>query len=146
MSFTFLDQMEENTGFSLVFPYHINYDLIISDLYHNPKYPDDYHTHTFEALLEIVYKEPKAFYLTEEDKKYYSEQEMLFIQKVIDAEVEKLNKGYEKVTLNLNDETMFLLNEYKNRKGLTFEEAVIDILEKMIESPNELKVDLSELE
>ena len=96
--------------------------------------------------MEIVYKEPKAFYLTEEDKKYYSEQEMLFIQKVIDAEVEKLNKGYEKVTLNLNDETMFLLNEYKNRKGLTFEEAVIDILEKMIESPNELKVDLSELE
>lgn len=139
MSFTFLDQMEENTGMTLVFPYHIDFDKLISELYHNPKYPDSYHMHTFEELLEVAYKEPKAFYLTEEDKVYYSRQELLFIEKIIETEVEKLNKGYERVTLNLNDETLELIEEYKLNKGLTFEEAVIDILERIMKNSDMLK-------
>ena len=131
--FTFLDQMEENTGYNMCFPYHIDFDKYLGNVYHNSKYPDSFHTHTFEDVLEVAYEEPRAFYLTDEDKLYYSQQEIEFIEKVKECECHKLDNGYVKIKLDFTDETLDRLEEYKMKKGLTFEEAVIEILETYIE-------------
>ena len=137
--FSFIEQMEENTMFNLTFPFHINHDKLLGNDYYNPEYPDTYHGHSFEEVLEKAYREPKAFYLSEEDKEYYSKQEMTFIDKVIEDEIKKLDKGYKILTLNLTEETMGYIEEYKANKGMTFEESIINILEDMIKNPEYIK-------
>ena len=134
--FSFMEQMEENVKFSLIFPYHIDFDKLVGHDYYNPKYGD---CHTFEDVLRKAYLEPKAFHLTLEDMKYYSTQEYEFIQKVINDEGKKLDNGMELVNLDLTDETLDMLMEYKLKHNLTFEEAVIDILTKVLKNPKILK-------
>lgn len=131
--FTFLDQMEENTKFSLLFPFHIHHERLIGNDFYNKEFPNTYHCHSFEEVLHKAYREPKAFYLTEEDKKYYSSQEITFIKKVIEDEVKRIDSGMVIVNLDLEDETLTFIEEYKLKNNLTFEEAITDILKKMIE-------------
>ena len=83
MEFSFMEQMEENTGFSLIYPYHVDFDKLIGNDFYNKDYPDAFHCHSFEEVLQKAYREPRAFYLTGEDVRYYSTQEIEFIQKVI---------------------------------------------------------------
>lgn len=135
MSFSFLEQVEENIMFNLTFPYHIKHENLLGNDYYNPEYPDSYHCHCFESVVEKAYREPKAFYLTEEDKKYYSEQEITFLNKVIECEINKIKNGYEITTLDLTEETIFYINKYKEEHNLTFENAIIDILQKIIDNP-----------
>jgi len=135
----FMDQMEENVKFNLIFPYHIHHDKLLGNEYYNPEHPDSYHCHKFEDVLHAAYMEAKAFYLTDEDKKYYSEQEIEFINKVIEDESKKIDAGYEIITLDLEEETIAMIEAYRTQKGMTFEEAVIDILKKAIENPEVLK-------
>ena len=130
--FTFLDQMEENIKSSLYFPYHINFDKLIGNGYYNKEYPDSYHSHSFEDVVRNAYKEPNAFYLTEEDKEYYSNQEINFINKVISFEQDRIKNGMTLVDLNLSDETLENIEKYKFENNLTFEEAIADILRKAI--------------
>lgn len=137
--FYFMDRMEENVNFNLTFPYHIYHDKLLEPNNYNPEYPDSYHAHRFEDVLLAAYKEPKAFYLTCEDKKYYSEQEIEFINKVIEDESKKLDNGMVLVTFDLEESTIELLNEYKNKMNMTTEEAIIDILQKTIDNPDILK-------
>ena len=131
--FTFLDQMEENTKFSLSFPFHIQHDKLIGNDFYNKNFPDTYHCHSFEEELHKAYREPKAFYLNDEDKKYYSTQEITFINKVIEEEIKRIDSGMVIVNLELEDKTLAFIEEYKLRNNLTFEEAITDILKKMIE-------------
>jgi hypothetical protein len=86
-------------------------------------------------LLKRAYQEPFAFYLTDEDMKAYSAQELEFVSRVIVFEQERINAGQCIVDLEFNDETMEYLMQYKQRHNLTFEEAVIDILSKMMDDP-----------
>lgn len=130
----FMEQMEENVKYNLIYPYHIDFEKYLDNEYHNEKYPDTYHKHSFEEVLHIAYMEPFALYLTEEDKKFYSEQEIVFIEKVKEDEGRKLNNGMELVTLNLSEETQDLIDNYKLKYKMTFEEAIIDILKKIIEN------------
>ena len=132
-NFTFLEQMEENIKQNLIYPFHIKHDKLLGNDYYNENYPDTYHTHSFEEVLNKAYREPKAFYLSEEDKKYYSFQEIKFIKEVIKYETEKINKGMVIVNLELSEETINYLNQYKTENNFTFEEAINDILKKMIE-------------
>ena len=125
MEFSFMEQMEENTGFSLIYPYHVDFDKLIGNDFYNKDYPDAFHCHSFEEVLQKAYREPRAFYLTGEDVRYYSTQEIEFIQKVIKDETRKLDEGFEIVTLNLNDDVMDMLIQYKLENNMTFEEAVI---------------------
>ena len=138
MKFSFIDQVEENTKFNLTFPFHIKHDELLGNDYYNPDFPDTYHTHSFESLLEKAYREPKAFYLTDEDKKYYSEQEIILIEKLIVDEIDKINKDYVIMQLNLSDESIELLNQYKEEKGMTFEEAIVNIIEEMVNNKEKL--------
>ena len=46
----FIEQMEENTNFNLVFPYHIHHDKLLGNEYYNPEHPDSYHCHRFEDV------------------------------------------------------------------------------------------------
>lgn len=131
--FTFLDQMEENTKFSLSFPFHIQHDKLIGNDFYNKNFPDTYHCHSFEEVLHKAYREPKAFYLNDEDKKYYSTQEITFINKVIEEEIKRIDSDMVIVNLELEDKTLAFIEEYKLRNNLTFEEAITDILKKMIE-------------
>lgn len=144
MFFSFMDQMEENVRYSLIFPYHIDFDKLLKKDGYNKDYPDAYHCHSFEEVLKVAYTEPKAFYLTDEDRKYYSAQEMEFIRKVIEDEKEKIDKGFQLVTIDFTDNTLEMLNQYKMKHNMTFEEAVIDILENMIKHPELLRSDLDE--
>lgn len=64
-----------------VYPYHINHDLRQSDYFYNKNYTE-FHEHDFQSILLRVSDEPKAFYLTEDDKKYYSTQELEVIEKI----------------------------------------------------------------
>ena len=130
--FSFMNQMEENTGFSLVYRYHIYHDKLIGKVQHNPEFPESYHAHSFEEVLNIAFLEAMAFYLTEDDKQYYSAQEILFIEKVIETEKKKINNGMVPIDLELSEETMNLINEYKKQHNMTFEEAINDILIKTI--------------
>lgn len=139
MKFSFIDQVEENTKYNLTFPFHIKHDELIGNDYYNPDFPETYHSHSFESVLEKAYREPKAFYLTEEDKKYYSEQEITLIEKLIEDETKKVDNDYKIVQLNLTEESIDFLNKYKEEKGLTFEEAIIEIIKEMIENKDILK-------
>ena len=129
----FMERMEENIKFSLKFPYHINHNKLLGNIYHNPKYPNSYHKHSFKEVIKVAYMEPKAFYLTEEDEEFYSKQEYDFINKVIAEEISKLDKGMEFIKLELTDETIKLLEIYKKENGLTFEEAINKLLKEGIE-------------
>ena len=135
----FIEQMEENIKMSLIFPYHVKHNELKKPEYYNIDYPNAYHTHSFEEVVRVAYLESKAFYLTEEDKAYYSNQEIDFINKVIETELEKINNGYELIDLELNEETIEMINLYKIEHNMTFEEAVIDILKKIIDNPEVLK-------
>ena len=62
--------MEESVDGYL--PYHIHFDKLVGGVDFNPKYADNYHKKNELAIFRLIYKEPYAFYLTEEDKSYYS--------------------------------------------------------------------------
>jgi hypothetical protein len=133
MSFSFIDQMEENVRFNLCYPYHIHREKLQKP---EPEcFPTARHTHSFEMLLKRAYCEPFAFYLTEEDMAAYSAQELEFIARVVAFEQERIQSGQCIVDLNIDDDTMEYLLNYKTTHKLTFEEAVVDILSKIIENP-----------
>ena len=136
MSFSFMEQMEENVRYSLIYPYHIDFEKLLNKDNYNKNYPDAYHCHSFEEVLQKAYLESKAFYLTDSDKIYYSSQELEFIKKVIEDETEKINKGYNLTTLDFTEETLEMLNQYKKIKNMTFEEAVTDILMTVVKNPD----------
>lgn len=137
--YSFIEQMEENTKFNLTFPYHIVHENLLGNLDFNIKYPDSYHCHSFEEVLRVAYMEPKAFYLTEEDQRHYSNQEILFINKVIEDEIKKVDNGMVVANFDLDEDTLIMIEEYKAIHNLTFEESVIDILKKIIDNPEVLK-------
>ena len=130
----------ENKGglfrYSLIYPYHIDFEKLLNKDNYNNNYPDAYHCHSFEEVLQKAYLESKAFYLTDSDKIYYSSQELEFIKKVIEDETEKINKGYKLTTLDFTEETLEMLNQYKKIKNMTFEEAVTDILMTVVKNPD----------
>lgn len=146
MKFSFLNQIEENIMFNLTFPFHIKHEKLLGNDYYNPDYPDSYHVHNFEDVVEKAYREPKAFYLTDDDKIYYSTQEIEFLNKVIQNEKEKIKKGYEIVSLDLSEETISYINQYKTENNLTFEESIIDILHKIVDNPEMLTKEKKENE
>ena len=139
MSFSFIDQMEENVRFNLCYPYHMNRDKMQKPETVHPAFPNALHTHSFELLLKRAYQEPFAFYLTEEDMKAYSAQELEFISRVISFEQERINAGQCIIELDIEDETMEYLLSYKEKNNMTFEEAVVDILTKLISDPSVLE-------
>lgn len=134
MSFSFIDQMEENVRFNLCYPYHIKHDKLQQP--EPTSLPTARHTHSFEMLLKRAYREPFAFYLTEEDMKAYSAQELEFIARIIALEQERINAGQCVMDLDIDDETMEYLLDYKTQHNLTFEEAIVDILSKIITNPS----------
>lgn len=136
---SFMNQMEENVKSGLVYPYHVHQDKLLGNITHNPDTPDGYHTHDYPGVVRIAYMEPKAFYLSDEDKKYYSQQEIDFIMKVVEDEARKVDEGMVIVNLDLTEETEALLEEFKLQTGMTTEEAVIYLLKKMVEDPDQLK-------
>ena len=70
MSFSFMEQMEENVRYSLIYPYHIDFEKLLNKDNYNKNYPDAYHCHSFEEVLQKAYLESKAFYLTDSDRIY----------------------------------------------------------------------------
>lgn len=134
MEFSFLEQMEENVKYNLIYPYHIDFEKLTGHDNYNPDYKDSYHCHTFEEVLHKAYLEPKAFYLTEDDAFYYSNQEIEFISKVTEQESYKLDNNMELVDLELSDESLQILLKYKTEHNMTLEEAVIDILTKALKN------------
>jgi hypothetical protein len=128
MSFSFVDQMSENVQFNLCYPYHLNREKMKNPAVMPQAFPDALHTHSFEALLKHAYREPLAFYLTEEDMKAYSAQELEFISRVISFEQERINAGQCIIDLVIEEDTMEYLLMYKQQHNMTFEEAVVDIL------------------
>lgn len=71
------------------YPYHIHFDKLIDKEHYNPKYQNCYHKHDEMAIIRTIYKEPYAFYLTEEDKEYYPENELKAIEVVQKIAVQK---------------------------------------------------------
>lgn len=136
MSFSFIDQMEENVRFNLCYPYHINREKLLQPEIAHPLIPDARHTHSFEMLLKRAYREPFAFYLTEEDMKAYSNQELEFISRIITLEQERINAGQCVMDFDIDDEAMEYLLDYKMKHNLTFEEAIVDILSKIVMNPS----------
>jgi hypothetical protein len=80
----FFEEMMEimdNIRTSLYFPFHINHALRKSDSYYNESCTG-FHEHWYHDIVRDVVKEPDAFYLTEDDKTYYSNQELEIIEKL----------------------------------------------------------------
>lgn len=136
VSFSFINQMEENTKFNLCYPYHIHKDKMLKPETLNPIFADSLHTHSFELLLKRAYQEPFAFYLTDEDRQAYSNQELEFIARILTFEKERINNGYEIIDFDLEPDTLNALLEYKNKNNMTFEEAVLDVLQKIVNNIN----------
>ena len=128
----FMGQMEENTRYSLVFPFHIDHSKLLGRQFFSES-EISFHQHTFEDVLKDAFMEPNAFYLTDEDKEFYSKQELTFIEKVIACEKAKIEKGYEMMSFELEEETINYINIYKEQNNCTFEEAVNKILKEMID-------------
>lgn len=75
--------MEDNcTG--LVFPFHINHALKSDVNYYNPKI-NDFHAHDFNEIVVLANDDKKAFYLTEDDKEFYSKQELDVLNKILNS-------------------------------------------------------------
>lgn len=129
----FFEQMEENTKFNLFFPFHLNPEKLIGNYEYDPKYGNSLHCHYYSDVLHVAHIEPLAFYFTEEDRKYYSEQEALFIEKIQAVEAKKISKGYQTLTLELEEDTIEFFNQYRADKNLTIEEAIVDILTQLTE-------------
>lgn len=67
----------------LCFPFHINHAARTNDIhYFNPKI-NDFHTHDFYEVVVIANDEKQAFYLTDEDKIFYSQQEIEVLEKIL---------------------------------------------------------------
>lgn len=75
------EEIMDNFRIGLVFPYHINHDLKVGHHYYNEDYTE-FHVHDFHSVVLRVFEEPKAFYLTAEDKEYYSKQELEVIERI----------------------------------------------------------------
>ena len=75
------DEIMEECRTGLVFPYHINHDLRQSERFYHRDYAE-FHEHSFNDIIYAVNDEPQAFYLTEEDKEYYSKQELEVIETI----------------------------------------------------------------
>ncbi|GEM_PF-4573374 len=75
------EQTMENHRTGFLYPYHINHNLRQSDYFYNKNYIE-FHEHDFQSIVLRVSEEPKAFYLTEDDKKYYSTQELEVVEKI----------------------------------------------------------------
>ena len=128
----FMNQMEENVRYNLTYPYHIDHSKLIGRKFYSET-EDCFHQHYFEDVLKDAYTEPNAFYLTDEDRMSYSAQEIEFIEKIIECEKGKVAKGYELMTLELEEETIEYINEYKTKHNCTTEEAINLILKEMVE-------------
>lgn len=75
------EQIMDENRIGLIFPYHINHDLRQSECFYNENCTE-FHEHNFHSIVLRVAEEPKAFYLTDEDKKNYSKQELEVIEKL----------------------------------------------------------------
>lgn len=65
---------------NLVYTYHINHANLISCIF--PTELEHSHEHNFEEVLKIYLLEPEAVYLTDEDMKCYSKQELRILNKL----------------------------------------------------------------
>lgn len=138
--FTFTNQVEENVGKFLSYPFHVDNTKLTN--IQPIAFPDARNARTFEDVLQHAYKEPFAVYLTEDDKSAYSAQELELLNAVITFEQERVNQGMCKIDINIDDETMDALLDYKTEHRLTFEQAVIELLTKMI---NQLSTESEEV-
>ena len=132
MSFTFVNQMEENTNFFMKYPFHVDKDALLNCSPSLCRETDE--TQSFARLLQKAYNEPFAIYLTEDDMKYYSEQELTLFDKVVARERELVNQGMCIIDLELSEETLDMLLDYKNQTRMTFEEAIIHIIKQFLDA------------
>lgn len=75
------EQIMDDYRVGLIYPYHINHESRQSDYFYNKNYIE-FHEHDFYSVVLRVSEEPKAFYLTDEDKEYYSKQELEVIERI----------------------------------------------------------------
>lgn len=131
---SFLKQMSENTGLTLTYPFHIERDCLMGNKnFDGKEYVAD---SSFENTLNAVYNEPAAISFTAEDRKYYSEQEMNFIEAVRKREMDLIQKGYVITNLDLDESTIQMLEEYMSHTGKTFEESINEILAEAVKNPD----------
>lgn len=76
---------------NLVYTYHIQHDKLISATF--PTELEHSHEHSFEEVLKIYLLESEAVYLTDEDMKCYSEQELRILEK-LQKSVKEIYKFY----------------------------------------------------
>lgn len=62
------------------FPYHINSEQLIDKTRYTKEFGDTFHKKSENAIIRVIYKEPFAFYLTEDDKKHYTESQLHIIK------------------------------------------------------------------
>lgn len=136
MSFTFTNQVEENVGMILRFPYHIDNTHLITPC--PIPYPSAQMARSFERVLQKAYNEPFAIYLTDDDRTFYSPQELLLFDKVIAFEQDRINNGMCKIDIEINAETMDMLLDYKTKHHMTFEGAINYLLKSTIENNSQV--------
>ena len=73
-------------------PYHIHFDKLLGNREFNEQYSDQYHKHNLSGVIRLIYEEPFAFYLTEEDKKHYSENDLNALKVVTDIAISKIEE------------------------------------------------------
>lgn len=131
---SFLKQMSENTGLTLTYPFHVEQDCLMGNKnFDGKEYIAD---SSFEDTLNAVYNEPAAVSFTAEDRRYYSEQEMNLIEAVRKREMDLIQKGYVITNLDLDEDTIQMLEEYMSHTGKTLEESINEILAEAVKNPD----------
>ena len=74
-----VNKIMQDYQLNLIYPFHINHDLKQGKHFYNENYIE-FHTHDFQSIIIRIVEEPHAFYLTDNDKKYYSKQELEIIE------------------------------------------------------------------
>jgi hypothetical protein len=134
MSFSFVNQMEENTGIKLMYPYHMDHDKLLNKDVTYSMCPSTASVNSFDRLLHKAYTEPFAFYLTFDDEKHYSAQELRLLSAVLERERDRIdNQELKTIELNIDDDTMEYILQYKTEHNITFEQAVVELLTQMID-------------
>ena len=135
----FREEVLEKTKLSKnsVYPYHLKSELIMT----NKINPLKRYCHTFDEVLEVMKIEPFAFYITNEDKIFYSSQEIEDIEdfkKVIltnNVDMDTINNiEFYLKDINLTLEEVVLLKKYSDLKQMTIRDSVFEILRQSIKN------------
>ena len=93
-----LESMEKYINYSLYYPFYAC--------------GENQHVHDFDMVIKFVYDYPESFYLSDNDKNFYSESELEFIKRLVDK---CIKDGLNDIRIKEENKFIYNVEEMKKR-------------------------------